>query len=62
MRLQEGNGRWAASAADLARWASAFDAPGAVFNSTSLSRTFAVPETGVDSSGWYHGLGCRSAP
>ncbi|PZG02697.1 serine hydrolase domain-containing protein [Micromonospora deserti] len=62
MRVQEGNGRWAASAVDLVRWASAFDAAGAVFNSTSLSRIFAVPETGVNPNGWYYGLGWQVRP
>ncbi|TDB79850.1 serine hydrolase [Micromonospora sp. KC721] len=62
MRLQEGNGRWAASAVDLARWSSAFDAAGPVFTNSSLSRIFAQPEVGVNPSGWYYGLGWQVRP
>lgn len=62
MRLMDANGGWIASAVDLVRWASAFDAAGSVLNSTSISRTFAVPEVGVNSSGWYYGLGWAVRP
>ncbi|GAB3865620.1 serine hydrolase domain-containing protein [Dactylosporangium cerinum] len=64
MRLQEGNGRWIASAVDLVRWASAFDAPGTLFNSTTLGRIWAVPGDGigVNDSGWYYGLGWQVRP
>ncbi|SDJ44829.1 serine hydrolase domain-containing protein [Nonomuraea jiangxiensis] len=54
---QLSNGRWVASAVDLVKWGFVFDAPGPVLDSTSLSRTFAVPETGVGSGGSWYGLG-----
>ncbi|MFI5735582.1 serine hydrolase domain-containing protein [Kribbella sp. NPDC051587] len=57
MRIQDANGGWIASAPDLVRWAKMFDAPGAVLNSTSLGRVWAQPETGIDPTGWYYGLG-----
>ncbi|WP_203857524.1 serine hydrolase domain-containing protein [Plantactinospora mayteni] len=62
MRLLEGIGRWAGSAVDLVRWASAFDAAGPVLNSTSINRIFATPELGVNPNGWYYGLGWRVRP
>jgi CubicO group peptidase (beta-lactamase class C family) len=62
MRIQDANGGWLASAVDLVRWATAFDAAGVVLNSTSISRAFAVPETGVNADGWYRGLGWQVRP
>jgi CubicO group peptidase (beta-lactamase class C family) len=63
MRLHDANGGWLASAVDLVRWASAFDKAGPVLNSTSLGRVFAVPtDVGVNSDGWYYGLGWAVRP
>ncbi|MEV4545892.1 serine hydrolase domain-containing protein [Micromonospora echinaurantiaca] len=63
MRLHDANGGWIASAVDMVRWASAFDAGSTLLNSTSLSRIWAVPQpTGVNSNGWYYGLGWAVRP
>jgi CubicO group peptidase (beta-lactamase class C family) len=62
MRIQDANGGWLASAVDLVRWAKIFDAAGTALNSTSIGRAFAVPETGVNSGGWYYGLGWQVRP
>ncbi|WP_350274281.1 serine hydrolase domain-containing protein [Kribbella sp. HUAS MG21] len=62
MRTQDANGGWIASAPDLVRWARMFDAPSSVLNSTSLGRVWAKPSTGVNSSGWYYGLGWQIRP
>ena len=56
MRLQDANGGWIASAVDMVRWASAFDAAGPVLNSTSLGRVWAVPSgIGVNLYSLYFG-------
>lgn len=62
MRIQDANGGWVASAPDLVRWAKMFDAPSSVLNSTSLGRVWAKPSTGVNSDGWYYGLGWQVRP
>ncbi len=62
MRLHDANGGWIASAPDLVRWAKMFDAPGSVLNSTSLSRFWSKPSTGVNPDGWYYGLGWQVRP
>ncbi|MGW6277128.1 serine hydrolase domain-containing protein [Kribbella sp. NPDC055071] len=62
MRLHDANGGWIASAPDLVRWAKMFDAPGNVLNSTSLGRVWSKPSTGVNSEGWYYGLGWQVRP
>src|SRR4051794_25050409 len=62
MRIQDANGGWIASAPDLVRWAKMFDAPSSVLNSTSLGRVWAKPSTGVNSAGWYYGLGWQIRP
>ncbi|MEV4760936.1 serine hydrolase domain-containing protein [Micromonospora sp. NPDC049559] len=63
MRLHGANGAWIASAVDLVRWASAFDAAGPVLDSSALSRTWAAPGgIGVNPSGWYYGLGWQVRP
>jgi CubicO group peptidase (beta-lactamase class C family) len=62
MRIQDANGGWIASAPDLVRWARMFDAPSSVLNSTSLSRVWAKPSTGVNADGWYYGLGWQIRP
>jgi CubicO group peptidase (beta-lactamase class C family) len=62
MRVHDANGGWIASAVDLVRWAKVFDAAGTVLNGTAIGRAFAVPETGVNSNGWYYGLGWQVRP
>jgi CubicO group peptidase (beta-lactamase class C family) len=62
MRLHDANGGWIASAPDLVRWAKVFDAPSSVLNSTSLSRFWSKPSTGVNPDGWYYGLGWQVRP
>ena len=62
MRIQDANGGWIASAPDLVRWAKMFDAPSSVLNSTSLSRFWSKPSTGVNPDGWYYGLGWQVRP
>ncbi|MGC4939691.1 serine hydrolase domain-containing protein [Kribbella sp. DT2] len=62
MRIQDANGGWIASAPDLVRWAKMFDAPSSVLNSTSLSRFWSKPSTGVNSGGSYYGLGWHVRP
>ncbi|MFC5262873.1 serine hydrolase domain-containing protein [Kribbella qitaiheensis] len=62
MRLHDANGGWIASAPDLVRWAKMFDAPSSVLNSTSLSRFWSKPSTGVNPDGWYYGLGWQVRP
>ncbi|MEU4195599.1 serine hydrolase domain-containing protein [Kribbella sp. NPDC026611] len=62
LRIHDANGGWIASAPDLVRWAKLFDAPGSIFNSTSLSRFWSKPSTGVNPDGWYYGLGWQVRP
>lgn len=62
MRLMDAHGGWIASAVDMVRWASVFDKAGAVLGSTALSQVFAKPSIGVNSSGWYYGLGWQVRP
>ncbi|MEH1169925.1 serine hydrolase domain-containing protein [Micromonospora sp. CPCC 205539] len=63
MRLHDANGGWIASAVDLVRWASAFDAGSPILNNTSLGKVWAVPNpTGVNANGWYYGLGWQVRP
>lgn len=62
MGLHDANGGWLASAPDLVRWAKMFDASSSVLNSTSLGRVWAKPSTGVNSNGWYYGLGWQVRP
>ncbi|MGV9538395.1 serine hydrolase domain-containing protein [Streptosporangium sandarakinum] len=57
MPNQDANGGWLASAVDMVKWGFAFDAAGPVLNSTSISRVFAKPETGVNSGGSWYGFG-----
>ena len=60
--IHDANGGWIASAPDLVRWAKMFDAPSSVLNSTSLSRFWSKPSTGVNPDGWYYGLGWQVRP
>ncbi|GAA3256776.1 hypothetical protein GCM10020216_094100 [Nonomuraea helvata] len=53
----DANGGWVASAVDMVKWGFVFNAAGPVLNSTSLSRIFAKPETGVTGNGSWYGLG-----
>ena len=62
MRIQDANGGWIASAPDIVRWAKMFDAPTSVLNSTSLSRVWSKPSIGINSDGWYYGLGWQIRP
>jgi len=62
MRLHDANGGWIASAPGLVRWAKMFDAPTSVLNSTSLSKFWSKPSTGVNPAGWYYGLGWQVRP
>ncbi|MEU4543300.1 serine hydrolase domain-containing protein [Nonomuraea dietziae] len=57
MPNQDANGGWIASAVDMVKWGSVFDAAGPVLNATSLSRAFAKPEIGVSGDGWWYGCG-----
>jgi CubicO group peptidase (beta-lactamase class C family) len=60
----DANGGWLASAVDLVRFATIFDLPAGtnVLNQSSVTATFAVPETGVNSDGWYYGYGWQVRP
>ncbi|MCC5576556.1 beta-lactamase family protein [Microtetraspora sp. AC03309] len=51
------HGGWLGSAVDLVRFAGIFDAASSVLTSTSISRAFAQPETGVNDGGWWYGCG-----
>ncbi|MFG3558369.1 serine hydrolase domain-containing protein [Micromonospora sp. NPDC047557] len=62
MRLMDAHGGWIASAVDMVRWASVFDKAGTVLGSTALGQVFAVPSIGVNSDGWYYGLGWQVRP
>jgi len=62
MRVHDANGGWISSAVDMVRWGSLFDKAGSVLNSTSLGQIFAVPSLGVNSDGWYYGLGWAVRP
>lgn len=62
MRIQDANGGWIGSAPDLVRWAKMFDAPSTVLNSTSLSRFWSKPSTGIGADGSYYGLGWQVRP
>jgi len=60
----DSNGGWLASAVDLVRFATIFDLPAKspVLNQNSVTQTFAKPETGVNSDGWYYGFGWEVRP
>ena len=62
MRIQDANGGWIASAPDLVRWAKMFDKSSSVLNTASLNAIWAKPEIGVNSDGWYYGLGWQIRP
>ena len=62
MRIQDANGGWIASAPDLVRWAKMFDTSSSVLNTASLNSIWAKPEIGVNSDGWYYGLGWQVRP
>jgi len=62
MRIQDANGGWIASAPDLVRWARMFDKSSSVLNTASLNSIWAKPEIGVNSDGWYYGLGWQVRP
>ncbi|MFI9593832.1 serine hydrolase domain-containing protein [Nonomuraea sp. NPDC052265] len=53
----DAHGGWLGTAVDLVRFAGIFDAAGSVLTSTSISRAFAQPETGVNGDGWWYGCG-----
>lgn len=55
----DSHGGWRASAVDLVRFASIFDqgANTGVLNQTSVTATFAPPETGITTDGSYYGYG-----
>ncbi|KAA9376972.1 beta-lactamase family protein [Microbispora cellulosiformans] len=55
------HGGWLATAADLAKFTTLFDAAG-VLTSASISKAFAKPSIGVNSDGWYYGLGWQVRP
>ncbi|MGP3915070.1 serine hydrolase domain-containing protein [Nonomuraea sp. 10N515B] len=57
MPNQDANGGWLASAVDMVKWGFVFNGAGPVLNATSISRTFAKPETGVTAGGSWYGLG-----
>lgn len=62
MSLRDANGGWVASAVDMVRWATMLDGAGGVLDSASLAKVTAVPATGVNSNGWYYGLGWAVRP
>lgn len=62
MRIQDANGGWIASAPDIVRWARMFDKSSSVLNTASLNSIWAKPEIGVNSDGWYYGLGWQVRP
>lgn len=62
MRIQDANGGWIASAPDLVRWARMFDKSSSVLNTASLNSIWAKPEIGLNSDGWYYGLGWQVRP
>ncbi|MEU1723322.1 serine hydrolase domain-containing protein [Nonomuraea sp. NPDC005692] len=53
----DAHGGWLGTAVDLVRFAGIFDAASSVLTSTSISRAFAQPETGVNGDGWWYGCG-----
>ncbi|WP_248959351.1 serine hydrolase domain-containing protein [Sphaerisporangium perillae] len=55
------HGGWLSSAVDLAKFTRIFDAAG-VLTSASISKVFAKPSIGVNSTGWYYGLGWMVRP
>ncbi|MEV3919702.1 serine hydrolase domain-containing protein [Actinomadura coerulea] len=57
----DAHGGWLATAMDLTRFAGIYDG-GSVLTSTSISRAFAKPETGINSDGWYYGCGWQVRP
>jgi CubicO group peptidase (beta-lactamase class C family) len=58
----DAHGGWLASAVDLTRFAKIYDATTPVLNSTSISRAFAQPETGMGTDGSYYGCGWHVRP
>jgi CubicO group peptidase (beta-lactamase class C family) len=58
------HGNWLASAVDLVRFATAFDQPGQspILSAASIDQTFALPPLGMQSGGWYYGLGWYVRP
>lgn len=57
----DAHGGWLATAMDLTRFAGIYDG-GSILTSTSISRAFAKPETGVNADGWYYGCGWQVRP
>ncbi|WP_344107133.1 serine hydrolase domain-containing protein [Nocardiopsis rhodophaea] len=57
----EATGGWLSSAVDMVRFASLFDST-KVLNAASVKRTFAEPETGINSNGYYYGMGWLVRP
>jgi CubicO group peptidase (beta-lactamase class C family) len=57
----DAHGGWLGTAVDLTRFATIFDGTTSVLNSTSVSRAFAKPETGIH-DGWYYGCGWMVRP
>jgi CubicO group peptidase (beta-lactamase class C family) len=56
MPNQDANGGWLASAVDMVKFSTVFDAAGPVLNAASIAKLFAKPETGITSGGsWYGG-------
>ncbi|NJP23776.1 beta-lactamase family protein [Microbispora sp. SCL1-1] len=55
------HGGWLATAVDLAKFTTLFDAAG-VLTSASISKAFAKPSIGINSNGWYYGPGWQVRP
>jgi CubicO group peptidase (beta-lactamase class C family) len=60
----DSHGAWLASAVDLVRFATVFDLPAGttVLDQASVTATFGVPETGINSDGSYYGYGWQVRP
>ncbi|WP_405140776.1 beta-lactamase family protein [Sphaerisporangium sp. NBC_01403] len=55
------HGGWLSSAVDLAKFTTISDAAG-VLTSASITKMFAKPSIGVNSEGWYYGMGWMVRP
>jgi CubicO group peptidase (beta-lactamase class C family) len=55
------HGGWLSSAVDLAKFTTISDAAG-VLTSASIAKMFAKPSIGVNSDGWYYGMGWMVRP
>ncbi|MCT9932341.1 beta-lactamase family protein [Planotetraspora sp. A-T 1434] len=57
MPNQDANGGWLASAVDLVKFSTVFDAAGKVLNAASIATMFAKPEIGISDDGSWYGCG-----